>query len=158
MNRFCKKNTAKFLPPFWFVLLREFALPFSYVKFHWFFCCYKLLHCCCRFLHSCLGINCTENDQTLGKLGEHSIMASASTKTYPFFVLSQLLACSITRMSKLQTHGKIGTLSVLCICAARVVIASYLKVSTHENLFLQTSPCQVLFKAYLSWPYLCPPT
>ena len=34
----------KFHLPCLYVLLRKFAFPFSYIKFDWFFCCYRFLH------------------------------------------------------------------------------------------------------------------
>ena len=40
-----KTLALKFHPPCLFVLLRKFALPFSYVKFDWFLCCYRFLDC-----------------------------------------------------------------------------------------------------------------
>ena len=44
----------KFYLPFLFVLSRKIAFPFSYLKFDWFFCCYRFLYCCHRFLHCCV--------------------------------------------------------------------------------------------------------
>ena len=49
-NKPCLTAIApKFHPPCLLVLLRKFALTFSFVKFDWFFFCD-------RFLHSCFGL------------------------------------------------------------------------------------------------------
>ena len=65
----------KFYPPCFFVLLGKFAFPFSYLKFVWFFCCY-------RFLHSCLGLPALK-------------LHNRSRETFPLYIL----ACKLTNQN-----------------------------------------------------------